>query len=153
MCIRDRAKRLRLKIKQDVVTGKADPTEAAHHLLQLDMASTHRTKQQRRLITPEELMGLNDHQQLLLVSGLDLPPILAQKFSYFSRAARREMAGKYLDTPYHSAPKGKEGCVRVHHWYGARWHKIIRADTPKIFREFPQFRDGSWEYLDGFYGH
>lgn len=143
------ARKHKRKIAQDVFLGKTDPLEAGNMMAQLDMASTHRTKQQRKLISPDEVMAMKENEQVLLISGLNLPPIRAQKFPYFSRAARKEMAGKYLDTPYHK-PQGK---VRVHHWYGARWHKIIRGVPPQVLRSFPQFSDGKWDYLDGFYSH
>ncbi len=144
------AKQLKRKIAQDVMLGNTDPLEAGHHMAQLDMASSHRTKQQRKLISADEIMNvLGEDEQLLFVSGLDLPPIRAQKHPYFSRAARKQMAGKYLDTPYHD-PKGK---VRVHHWYGARWHKVKRGTVPAVFRKFPQHHKGIWEYPDGFYSH
>ncbi|EFL90215.1 type IV secretory system conjugative DNA transfer family protein [Ahrensia sp. R2A130] len=145
------AKRLRRKIAQNVMLGKADPMEAGHHMAQLDQASKHRSKQQRRLILPEEVMALGEDEQLIFASGLNLPPIKANKFGYFTRQARKQMAGKYLDSPYHAPPPGKEGYVRVHHWYGARWHKIIRERVPASFRQFAQYADGGWEYLDGFY--
>jgi type IV secretion system protein VirD4 len=145
------ARQRKRKIAQDVFLGHADPMEAGQQMAHLDMASSHRTKQQRRLISPDEVMTMREDEQLILVSGLNLPPIRAQKYPYFSRAARKDMAGKYLDTPYHLPPEGKEGCVRVHHWYGARWHRIVREDVPAVFREFPQYKGGSWERLEGFY--
>lgn len=144
------AKQRRRKIVQDVMLGNADPLEAGQQMSQLAKASTHRTKQQRKLISADEIMNvLGEDEQLLFVSGLNLPPIRAQKYPFFSRAARKQMAGKYMDSPYHN-PKGK---VRVHRWYGARWHKIIRERVPSAYREFPQYKKREWEYLDGFYNH
>jgi type IV secretion system protein VirD4 len=75
-----------------------DPIASARDYKRFKAESEHRAKQTRRLMTPEEILSLPEDRQILFISGLNLRPLLAEKYPYFTRP---EMAGKYLPNPYH----------------------------------------------------
>lgn len=129
---------------KSMLTG-ADPFEIAHQLKHYQTASEAQTKQQRELMTPGEILEMPDDEQILFISGKNLSPIRANKYPYFSRQARHEMAGKYLPNPYHP-PIDK---VQIATWYGKKWVQIITEPVPDSFRSFPQYADGSWSYVAG----
>jgi len=139
------AKMRKHEIVKSMLTG-ADPFEVAHHLKHFQTASDIQTKQQRELMTAGEILEMPDDEQILFISGKNLSPIKANKYPYFSRKARREMAGKYLPNPYHP-PVDK---VQIATWFGRKWVPVITEPVPTSFRTFPQYVDGSWSYVQGY---
>lgn len=133
------------EIIKSILNG-ADPFESAHQLNHYKMASENRTQQQRALKTPPEIMDMPEDEQILFISGKNLSPILANKYPYFSREARKEMAGRYLPNPYHP-PLHK---VRVATWYGKKWLRVITEPVPQAFRDYPQHANGTWSYIEGY---
>jgi type IV secretion system protein VirD4 len=121
----------------------ADPFEAAREYAHYARQQAHRKTQHRRLMTPEEVMALPEDRQVLFVSGKDLNPILGWKYPYYTR---REMAGRYLNNPYHP-PAHK---VPVRSSFGTRWLEIITGPVPKEYAGFPQHRDGMRRYVKGY---
>ncbi|WP_417681686.1 type IV secretory system conjugative DNA transfer family protein [Roseibium sp.] len=121
----------------------ADPMEVAHKISHYSHASTSRTKQQRPLMSADEIMDMPEDEQIIFISGKDLPPIRANKYPYFTR---KEMAGKYLPNPYHP-PTDR---VRIAKWFGMGWAKVITEPAPYSVRDFPQCRNGLWSYVEGF---
>ncbi|MGD1888357.1 MAG: type IV secretory system conjugative DNA transfer family protein [Cohaesibacteraceae bacterium] len=138
------ARKLKRDLMQSVLLDGADPMQAAHRIAQADQAVNHRSKQARALVTADEVLnGLSEDEQILFISGHDLSPIRANKYPYFTR---REMAGRYLNNPYHP-PADK---VRVQGRFGSRWAPIITEDAPAVLRDFPQHADGTWSYVKGY---
>lgn len=139
------AKMRKHEIVKSMLTG-ADPFEVAHNLKHFQTASDMQTKQQRELMTPGEILEMPDDEQILFISGKNLSPIRGNKYPYFSRKARREMAEKYLPNPYHP-PIDK---VQIATWHGKKWVPVITEPVPISFRTFPQYVDGSWSYVQGY---
>lgn len=121
----------------------ADPFKAAAQFARARADARRRSEQQRLLVTPAEVMALPEDRQILFVSGMDLPPILAEKYPYFDQ---REMAGKFMPNPYHP-PTDR---VRYRTWWGYRTVPIIETTVPKKFAGFPQYRDGTMRFPKGF---
>jgi type IV secretion system protein VirD4 len=59
--------------------------------------ATLRTKQTRLLMTPDEVMGMGDTQQIIFMS--DVKPMMAGRGPYYLRP---EMQGLYAPNPYHA---------------------------------------------------
>lgn len=134
--------------KKDLVKAMlngGDPFELAHQLQHYGQASEHRTKQQRSLMTADEILALPEDEQILFISGKNLPPILANKYPYFSGTARNEMVGRYLPNPYHPPVDS----VQVSTWLGQKSLPVITEPVPQVFRAFPQYSNGSWSYVQG----
>jgi type IV secretion system protein VirD4 len=132
--------------KQDIIRGifeGGDPFAMAHKYRHYKAANTHQTKQRRALKTPDEILLLPEEEQILFISGLDLPPILANKYPYYSR---KELTGKYLPNPYHP-PRDR---IRVPAWHGSKWLNVETESVPHGFRDYPQYQDGLWSYVNGF---
>lgn len=140
------AKKLKRDLMQSVLMDGADPMNAAHRIAQAERAANHRSKQSRNLISADEVLRLSEDQQVLFISGKDLPPILANKYPYFSRYARHEMAGRYLSNPYHP-PADK---VPVQGRFGSKMRRIITEPVPQVLQDFPQHQNGSWSYVEGY---
>lgn len=141
------ARKLKRDLMQSVLMDGADPMEAAHRIAQAEQAANHRSKQARNLISADEVLnGLSEDEQVLFISSKDLPPIRANKHPYFSRQARHEMAGRYLNNPYHP-PADK---VLVQGRFGSKMRRIITEPAPEVLRDFPQHQDGSWSYVEGY---
>ena len=81
----------------DLLNGD-DPLKAAFESVRQGRASRHRHKQPRPLLTPAEVMGMPENRQILFVSGLDCPPIFAERKPYW---AAPEMQGKFDPNPFH----------------------------------------------------
>lgn len=125
---------------RDLMAG-SDPVEAGIKIGQFERAARHRTKQARALMTPDELMTMPEHKQVLFISGLGLKPILASKHPYYTR---REMSGAYLPNPYH----GRQDRVKLPgRWWATR---VIRERVPELLAHWPQYQSGEWSYVDGF---
>jgi type IV secretion system protein VirD4 len=136
------AARRNLQQTISAIMNGGDPMEGGRAIGQYARASTHRSEQARALVTPEEVMNMREDQQILFVSGLDLPPILANKYPYYTRA---EMAGAYLPNPYH--PPGDRVVLAGH---ARRWARVIKERVPACYAHLPQYQSGEWSYIEGF---
>lgn len=137
------ARRRKRETLQSLFLNDADPIRAAQDYAHHARDETRKTKQSRRLMTPDEILALPEDRQILFVSGMNLKPILGWKYPYFTR---REMAGFYLDNPYHP-PGGK---VRLKDGFGSGWADVVTAAVPARYASFPQYRGGTWRYVRGF---
>ena len=120
-----------------------DPFEAYSEFKYQSLAETHRTKQARPLMSPDEVLALPEGKQVLFISGKNLYPMLADKKPYFKR---REFAGRFLPNPYHP-PSDSLAIPRI---LGTRRVRIITETAPYPYSEFPQYRSGRWRYVEGF---
>ena len=116
---------------------------AANELRFQSFAETHRTKQARYLMTPDEILDMPEDRQILFTSGRNLKPIYAAKRHYDER---REFAGRFLPHPFH-APSD---AVLIPRMFGRRRARLIREPVPDKFAHFPQYRDGYWSYIEGY---
>jgi type IV secretion system protein VirD4 len=120
----------------------ADPMESGRAVAQFRYASGHRSQQARPLMAPDELMNMPEHQQLLFISGVNLRPILADKYPYYTRP---EMAGAYLPNPYH--PPYDHVPIAGH---SRKWARVITERVPACYAHLPQYQSGQWSYVEGF---
>lgn len=136
------AQRNKNLILRDMLAG-GDPYEAGLNYAYQERAAINRLKQGRNLLNPDEILNLPEDQQILFISGRNLMPILANKYSYFTRP---EMAGGYMPNPYHP-PKDS---VRVATRFGMRTRKVITEPVPKKFAHLPQYASGTWSFIEGY---
>jgi type IV secretion system protein VirD4 len=136
------ARRARTSAAMQVLNG-GDPFAAANELRFQSFAETHRTKQARYLMTPDEILDMPEDRQILFTSGRNLKPIYAAKRHYDER---REFAGRFLPHPFH-APSD---AVLIPRMFGRRRARLIREPVPDKFAHFPQYRDGYWSYIEGY---
>lgn len=127
---------------QNILNG-GDPFADIMNIAREASAADVKLKQSRKLMTPSEILSLPEDQQLIFISGKDIPPILANKYPYYQRP---EMAGLFLPNPYH--PPIDHVPVPKH--FGSKTAKIIREPVPRKYASFPQYQDGSWAYVEGY---
>lgn len=136
------AKREKWQAAKQALFGD-DPMAHGYDLGHYAKNAEHRTKQARQLLTSDEILRLPEDQQLLFISGLNLNPVLADKYAYYSR---RENAGRYLANPYHP-PEGK---VRIATRFGSKWAGIIDEPVPARWAAFPQYQSGRALHVEGY---
>ena len=120
-----------------------DPFRSAMERKHYRETSEIRTKQPRYLMTPDELLRMPDDQCILFISGLNLRPILAHKYAYYTR---REMAGLYLNNPYHPP----QDAVRIQTRRGAGMARIVTERVTPSLAHYPQYEGGYVRYVDGY---
>lgn len=140
--LQEAAKRQKALAVQRALSGEdmfSAMLDAAHY----SRAEKLRTKQARKIMTEDEILGLPEDRQILFISGKNLPPVYAAKHPYFMQ---RAMAGLYLPNPYHP-PQDK---VRVAGRFSSKWARVIRESVPKKFASFAQYRGGTHAYVEGY---
>tara|TARA_R110001599_G_scaffold182328_1_gene375296 strand:- start:2521 stop:4056 length:1536 start_codon:yes stop_codon:yes gene_type:complete len=125
------------------VLNGGDPFQAMYDIRHYQAASENRTKQARPLMTPDEILAMPEDRQILFVSGKNLKPIYAERHPYFERA---ELAGRFLPNPYHPPLD----VVTIPSRRGLRTLNVIREPVPAAFSHLPQYRDGTWSYVEGY---
>lgn len=113
--------------------------EAAHFGKLAEM----KTKQQRKLLTEDEVLGLRGDQQVLFISGAEPLAVLAERQPYFERA---EFAGLYLPNPFHPPHDSVQVAAR----WGRKRLRVIRERVPEKFASFAQYQEGNWAYVEGY---
>lgn len=136
------ARRQKINAAMNVMNG-GDPFAAYSDLRYHGFAQTHRTKQARALMMPEEILSMPEDRQLLFISGKNLKPIFAEKHPYYTRP---EFAGRFLPNPFHPP----HDAVVIPSRWGQRRAKIIREPVPQQFAHLPQYAGGEWSYVEGF---
>jgi type IV secretion system protein VirD4 len=132
--------------KREIIRGifeGDDPLSMANKFRHYKQAHTHRTKQRRALMTADEVLALPEDQQILFLSGLNLPPIRANKYPYYTR---KNLVGKFLPNPYYP-PYDR---IKVSAWYGSKSLRVVTESVPIRYRDFPQYKDGKWSFVEGF---
>lgn len=120
----------------------ADPFDQVLQMKQMSVAQAHRSKQQRQLIDPAEVLSLAEDQQIVFISGKDLPPLLLNKYPYYTR---REMRGQYVNNLYHP-PADK---VQVRGLFGQKWVNLVHTPVPAHLSQYPQLQDTDIVHLEG----
>lgn len=121
----------------------AEPLEAVLEARHHQIASIAPQRHARALMTPSEVLSLPENQQILFVSGVNCPPLLANRKPYFQE---RCYNGWHLANPFHP-PSDK---ISLPTRWGRRWRRIVRESVPARFAYLPQHRDGLWSYVEGF---
>ncbi|WP_167670766.1 type IV secretory system conjugative DNA transfer family protein [Allopusillimonas ginsengisoli] len=134
--------RIRAKHAVQNILAGGDPFTTGFELAQHTRAASHRTKQARALMTPDEVLNMPEDRQILFISGFGLAPVRAHKRPYFTRP---EMAGGYLPNPYHK-PYDR---VHIAGRWSRRWAKVIRERVPASLAHWPQHQSGEWAYVEG----
>jgi type IV secretion system protein VirD4 len=120
-----------------------DPITAAWDYKRFQFEATHRPKQARKLMTPDEILTMGEDRQLILLAGMNLPPIFAHKRPYYTA---QSLAGRYLPNPYH--PPSDSVIVQTAH--GAERRRIITEPVPPELAHLVQYSGGRWSYVDGY---
>ena len=133
----ENARRKAGKIAMEVIDGRS-PLEAANDYIHYLEASRRPHKQARPLMSAAEILSMPEDKAIILISGKGVPPIIADKHPYYSRAASREMNLRYLPHPSHE-PRDK---VRLWGFLRSRWVRAVRRPVPEEYRYFPQYAFG-----------
>ena len=141
----EEARRKANKIVMDVIEGRS-PLEAANDYRYYREASRRPHKQSRPLMTPAEILSMPEDKAIILISGKGIPPIIADKYPYYSRAASREMNLRYLPNPAHK-PTDR---VRLWKTFGSKWVRVKSEIVPEHLLHFPQNASGERLVLEGY---
>ncbi|CUJ30424.1 type IV secretory system conjugative DNA transfer family protein [Cognatishimia activa] len=110
----------------------------------LDYERGHKRKQARALMTPEEILGMNHKQSLVMASGYGIPPFLADKSPYF---AMPRYSGLYAPNPYFDRDPR---VVKVPGRFKLkRSLKVITEAVPSALADLPQYQNGTWSFIEG----
>tara|TARA_A100001391_G_scaffold153410_2_gene111239 strand:- start:13104 stop:14711 length:1608 start_codon:yes stop_codon:yes gene_type:complete len=136
----ERARHAKHQAMQSLLGG-GDPflsgLDVAHHKREAEF----RSKQQRLLRTPDEILNMPQDEQIIFADGLP-GPVHAQRHAYYEQ---RFMAGRFHPNPYHP-PTDR---VRVKTRFGHAWRRVITEPVPAKFADYPQYRDGYWSRIEG----
>ena len=108
-----------------------------HH----NLGAQHLQKQQRPLLTPDEVLNLRRWEAVTFASGLLPGPIFGHWRPYFEDPC---LAGLYLGNPFIDAQS-----VLVATRGGSRRLRVIEEDVPKAWATLPQYAGGSFKYVEG----
>ncbi|MFP7673702.1 type IV secretory system conjugative DNA transfer family protein [Marivita sp. S0852] len=137
--IQQRAKTQHLATLQSVFAG-SDPFEAAGQIAQSAYEAAHQRLVRRAIRTPDEVRFGPENALYLFADGLS-GGVIGSREPYWEQ---RWMAGRYHPNPYHP-PYDR---VQVQTRWGKRWRKIITEPVPNEFAHLPQYRSGTWSYVE-----
>ncbi|WP_394693125.1 type IV secretory system conjugative DNA transfer family protein [Hyphobacterium sp.] len=120
-----------------------DPLDAALRFDHFTKAEAHRSKQQRWLRTPDEILNTPPGYQYLFMDGLP-GGLYAERRNYYEA---RECAGRFHPNPYQQSDLSR---VKVKTRFGWEWRRVIREKVPPRFAHLPQYAGGEWSYVEGF---
>lgn len=140
----ERAARARRELLHGVLFGGADPVKAGAALRALDYEMTHQRKQARALMTPDEILAMPSGKALVWASGYGIRPFAVDKLPYY---ACRAYAGRFFPNPFHDRDQSR---VRVPTLFGMRSRRVTREAVPERYRDFPQYRNGEWAFIEGY---
>lgn len=140
--LQDEARRQKRMAMQRALEGE-DLMKAAMEAAHFAKAAKVKTKQQRKLMTEDEVMALGGDKSIIFISGQEPLAIRADRTPYFTQ---REFAGLYLPNPYHPPYER----VQVAGRFGSKWLRVIRERAPENFASFAQYQNGDWAYVEGY---
>lgn len=140
--LQEEARRQKRISMQKALAGE-DLMQAAMEAAHFSKAAQIKTKQQRKLMTEDEVMGLGGDKSIIFISGREPLAIRADRYPYFMQ---REFAGLYLPNPYHP-PYDR---VQVAGLFGTKRLRVIREAAPKEFESSAQYQNGNWAYVEGY---
>jgi len=115
----------------------ADPVSSILSIAQKRRETAHQAKQQRDLMTPDEVMRMPADKALLFADGLRHPAQIDRR-PYWTEPGLR-----FHPNPYHP-PLDR---VQLMTKRGPVERRIIREPVPKRFEHYPQYRDGFWSQV------
>lgn len=139
----ERAGRAKREMLHGMLFGGADPVKAGLALRALDYEMRHQRKQARSLMTPDEILSLPASKALVWASGYGVRPFAVDKVPYYTC---REYAGRFFPNPFHDRDQSR---VRVPTRLGMRRRCVVREAVPDAFRDFPQYQNGEWAFIEG----
>lgn len=139
-----RAQRAKRDAIHGALSGQTDPMQVGMQLHALNTEIGHQTKMARRLMQPNEFMGIPRGKAFVFPSGYPCPPFVADAWQYFSMA---RYAGQYFPNPYFDRDLDS---LRVKTWFGTRKRRVIREVVPSAFADFPQYQNGEWNFIEGY---
>lgn len=122
----------------------ADPLQTGTTLAHLDFEMGHVKKQARALMTPDEVQRMPPSKALVFARGYGIDPFLVEKSAYYER---REYAGRFFPNPYFDQSMGQ---LKVKTFWGKRTRRVIEEKVPERFSHYPQYRDGTWKFIEGY---
>ncbi|MGD1923191.1 MAG: type IV secretory system conjugative DNA transfer family protein [Paracoccaceae bacterium] len=128
--------------------GGADPLEVGLEIAQAGREAVHRTKQQRDVMTADEVMNLQGDEALLWADGLARPGLI-NRAPYWTRP---ELAGRYHPNPYHPPLDSVRVTTRTGGFMGRtrmETRRVITESVPDRFAHYPQYRNGIWSRVEG----
>lgn len=140
--MQEEAQRQKRMAAQRALMGE-DLMTAAMEAAHFSKAAQMKTKQQRKLMTEDEVLGLSGSKHILFISGREPLAIRADRSPYFTR---REFAGLYLPNPFHPPYESVQVAGRIF----SKRLRVIREPAPQEFQSFAQYRDGDWAYVEGY---
>ncbi len=120
-----------------LIAGR-DPVSSILSMAQKRKETAHQAKQQRDLMTPDEVMRMPADKALLFADGLRHPAQIDRR-PYWT-----EPGLNFHPNPYHP-PLDR---VQLMTKRGPVERRIIRAPVPKRFEHYPQYRDGFWSCVE-----
>ncbi|MDM3871833.1 type IV secretory system conjugative DNA transfer family protein [Porticoccus sp. W117] len=134
------ARRLKQHAAQRILSG-GNFFEAAADLRHYTEAETHRSKQPREVLKPDEVLNLPPSAMVAFASGLVEGPIMGHWINHYERF---DFAGLYLNNPYHDAEH-----VSIKTRLGSRRARVIEERVPSVLAHLPQYQGGFWRYIEG----
>lgn len=140
----ERGKRAKREMLHGILFGGADPVKGGLALRALDYEMHHQRKQARSLLTPDEILAMPADKALVWASGYGVRPFAVDKLPYYTRCA---YAGRFFPNPFHDRDMSR---VLVRTRFGMRSRRVIVEAVPESYRDFPQYRNGEWAFIDGY---
>ncbi len=123
---------------QSLLRG-GDPFKAGMEMAHHGQVAALPVLTQRPLRTADELLGMQDHEQVIFTDGLS-HPLWAARHAYYDQPS---MAGRYHPNPHHP-PLDR---VRVRTAHGYAWRPVIVERVDSRFAHYPQHADGTWSRI------
>ena len=139
-----RAERGKREMLHGMLFGGTDPVKAGLALRALNYEMRHQGKQARSLMTPDEILAMPANKALVWASGYGVRPFAVDKVPYY---ACRAYAGRFFPNPFHDRDHSR---VHVPTLCGMRSRRVIREAVPEAYRDFPQYRNGEWAFIEGY---
>lgn len=96
-----RAKQAQLAALQSFWHGTANPFQSIPQAMICKAMSEMQSSQARPLMTPAEILNMNESEQIVFLSGENLLPLRLERHPYYSRQAKKLMYKRYDANPYH----------------------------------------------------
>ncbi len=140
----ERAGRAKREALRGALFDGQDALKAGVALKTIAYEAQHQRKQARALMTSDEILTMPRDKALIWASGYDLRPFFANKVPYFKC---RKYAGRYFPNPYFDRDLTS---VRLKTRFGYRTRRVIHESVPARYRDFPQYRHGEWQFIEGY---
>jgi type IV secretion system protein VirD4 len=142
--IQQRAQRSRKEAIYEAFFGRGNAIRTGAALKALDYEQQHKRKLSRPLRTPEEILGMAQSEALVIASGYDIPPFIAEKTPYYRQPA---YSGLYGPNPYFDRDLSRVSVPGS--WKSGKTLRVIREAVPSSHAHLPQYQNGEWRFIEG----